>query len=126
MKRTKRLLPAPEGLRGRGLKVDFQSPMAQSQKAGETGAILTALQSAIPLINVNPGIMQNVDEDKTMRAIWENSNADPRLLRTQEDVDAARAAQAQQEQMAQQVAIAGGAAAAAKDAAAAGRDVRGG
>jgi hypothetical protein len=126
LRRTKRLPPPPESLRGITTKVDFRSPMAQSQKASETGAILTALNSSVPLINTDPNVMQNVNGDLAFRAIWEQSNADPTLLRDKREVEQQRAAAAQAEQMAQQVALAGGAAAAAKDAAAAGKDVRGG
>jgi hypothetical protein len=126
MRRNRRLSPLPEGLRRARMKVEFQSPMAQSQKASETGAILTAMQSSTPFITVNPNVMDNYDEDLAVRAIWEQSNADPTLLRPLEEVRARRQQRQQAEQAAQQVALAGGAAAAAKDAAAAGKDVRGG
>lgn len=126
MRSTRRLGEVPDGLSRARMKVDFRSPMAQSQKASEGGAVLTAIQSLIPLINADPGIMQNIDQDKTARFLWEMSNAPPDLLRDADEVAAIRQQESEAQALEQQVAIAGGAAAAAKDAAAAGRDVHGG
>ncbi len=125
MRSTRRLGEIPDGLNRARMKVDFRSPMAQSQKASEGGAVLQALQSMIPLVSVNPRVMQNVDEDKVARFLWEGANAPPDLLRGPDAVAAIRQQEAQQEQMEQQVALAGGAAAAAKDMASAGKDIRG-
>lgn len=125
MRTTRRLGEVPDGLNRARMKVDFRSPMAQSQKASEGGAVLTALQSMVPLITVDPGVMQVIDRDKTARFLWEAGNAPPDLLLSEDEVASLRQQEAQQAALEQQVAIAGGAAAAAKDAAAAGRDVRG-
>jgi hypothetical protein len=124
--RTRRLGEVPDGALRVGMKIDFTSPMAQSQKASEAGAVLDAVQTLSPFVAVNPGILQIIDDDKVGRFLWNAANADPTLLRTEEQVAAIRQREAQQQQMEQQVALAGGAAAAAKDAAAAGVDVQSG
>ncbi len=123
---TRRLGPVPDGLSRARLKIDFRSPMAQSQKASEGGAILSALQSMTPVLSVDPTSFGVVNADRVNRFLWESANAPPDLLNTEEEVAAQRAQQAQQQQLEQQVALAGAAASAAKDAAAAGRDVSGG
>ena len=97
--------------------------MAQSQKASEAGAVLDALQSMTPILNVDPSSFSVVDPDKTVRFLWGAAFADPSLLRTEEQVAQIRQRQAAAAEAEQQVALAGGAASAAKDAAAAGRDV---
>ena len=125
MRSTRRLGEVPDGLSRARLKVDFRSPMAQSQKASEGGAVLNALNNLISIAAVDPGVMQVVDSDKTARFLWETGNAPPDLLKSEDEVAAIRQQQAQAEQMEQQVALAGGAASAAKDMAAAGRDSRG-
>jgi len=122
---TRRLGEVPDGVRRIGMKVDFRSPMAQSQKASEAGAVLNAIQSMVPLINVDPSVMEIVDQDETARFLWESASASPKLLRDPEAVAAIRRQRAEAQALEQQVALAGGAASAAKDAAAAGRDVSG-
>jgi hypothetical protein len=123
---TRQLGEVPDGLQRARMKVDFRSPMAQSQKAGEGGAVLNALNNLIQIAAVDPGVMQVVDSDKTARFLWETGNAPPDLLLGEDEVTAIRQQQAQAEQMEQQVALAGGAASAAKDMASAGKDIRGG
>ena len=123
MRSTRRLGEVPDGVNRARLKIDFRSPMAQSQKATEGGAVLQAIQSMVPVINADPESFLIIDSDKTNRFLWESANAPPDLLRSVEEVSSIREQRAQQQQLEQQVALAGGAAAAAKDAAAAGRDV---
>ena len=123
---TRRLGEVPDGLRNTQMKIDFRSPMAQSQKSAESGAVQLAIQSMVPLLNVDPSTFQIIDQDETARFLWNAANASPRLLRSREDVAALRQQDAQRQALEQQVALAGGAASAAKDAAAAGRDVAGG
>ena len=122
---TRRLGPVPDGLSRARLKIDFRSPMAQSQKASEGGAVLTAIQSMTPILAVDPTSFGVVNADKVNRFLWESANAPPDLLNTEEEVAARRQQESEQQQLEQQVALAGGAAAAAKDAAAAGKDVAG-
>ncbi len=113
--RTGRLLPVPASLQGRRLRVDYTSPMAQSQKAAGSQNITQALITAAPLINANPSILLNVDDDKTFRDTWISQGADPRLLRNPALVRRLR----QQLEQQQQAAALG---ATAKDFAGAGRD----
>lgn len=113
--RTGRLLPPPPSLRGRQLRVDYSSPMVQSQKASSGQSIGQAFQAAIPLIQVDPGVLGNIDADATFRALWSNAGADPRLLRHPRDVAAQREQTAQQQQLAQAAKPARDYAAAAKD-----------
>ena len=81
------------------LAVDFRSPMAQSQKASEAGAVLNAVQSLTPFITVNPGILQNIDDDEVARFLWDSANANPKLLRDREQVAAIRQQEAQQQDL---------------------------
>lgn len=116
MYETGRLLPAPASLRGKRLKVNFTSPMAQSQRQRETQNILEALQSAALLFQADPTILLNVNMDETLRTFWRQRNADPRVLRSRFEVEAMRQQQTQQALLPQQ-------ATAVRDLAAAGKDV---
>lgn len=123
MKRTGQLRPLPESLRGRAMKIHYISPMALSQKASEAQAFLAAFNTALPLINIDPTVVQNLDPDETFRGIYERYNAPPRFLRSRAAVQQFREQQQQLEQVAQQLQAAQIAASTARDAAAGFKDV---
>ena len=106
MWRTARLAPMPRSLEGRRLSISYNSPMAASQKASESQAVIQAILSMAPIINADPTILMNMDADKTFRAIWVNMGADPTLLRDPIEVQRIKAALQQQQQLAEQAAIA--------------------
>jgi hypothetical protein len=111
-----RLSPMPDSLRSRMLKLEFTSPMAQSQSERESSNIVSAIREAAPVIAVDPGAAMNIDADLTVRAIWNNRNADPRLLRPLRQVKQIRQQEAEQAQQAQQATLVKDLAQAGKDA----------
>ncbi len=116
MFRTGKFPPVPTILRGRRFTIAYNSPMASSQKAAESQAILQALSTAQLLIQADPTIITaEVNPSLAFRAIWINSGADPKLLNTPEVAATIR------QQIAEQQQLASGASA-ARDLAAAGRD----
>lgn len=116
MFRTGRFPPVPQILRGRQFKIEYNSPMAQSQKGAESESILRALSTAQLLIQGDPAILAaEVNPALAFRAIWINSGADPKLLNTPEVAAGIRRQLAEQQQLA-------AGASAARDLAAAGRD----
>jgi hypothetical protein len=98
--------------------------MIQSQKSTETAAIQTAFQNLVPFLNADPSIMNSIDTKRLTRVVWDQSGADPTVLRSEEEVDAINQAQEEAAEQAQQVALAQGAASASKDAAAGVRDIK--
>ena len=125
MVKTGQLLPMPEALRGRALKPHYISPMALSQKASQTQSFLAAFNTALPLMNADPSVIQNLDPDETFRGIYQMFNAPPQFLRSREAVRQLRDQQRQAEQVAQQLEAAQTAASTARDAAAGFKDIAG-
>lgn len=114
MFRTNRLAPAPASMAGRTLTARFTSPMAVAQRSSESLNFLEAVRSSGPLIELDPGVLaRNVDIDEAFRKLWTNNNADPSMLRSEQEV-AARKRQEEQaleaQQQAQLAETAGGAA----------------
>lgn len=62
------LLPdAPEVLAGRELAVRYVSPVVRAQKQGEAESFGYALNYVAPLVQMNPSLMDNFDQDAIVR-----------------------------------------------------------
>jgi len=100
------LPPAPEELEGQDLKVNYISSLAQAQRAVATGSIERMTNFVGGLAGIFPDVVEKFDADQ---AVDEYANAilsPPKLVRSDDDVAAARQARQQQEQMAQQLSMA--------------------
>lgn len=67
LQRSGKLGKAPQSLQGRELKIEYISPLANNQRAPELQAILTAIGSVGPLIEMNPDLLDHVDADNLFR-----------------------------------------------------------
>lgn len=95
------ILPeVPDGMKG-GEQIDVQYKSALA-KASDYSRVTNMQQFLSVCMNLSqiPGLLDNIDIDSTVRALAENLDVPPELIRDQKDVDAIR--QAQQEQMEQQ------------------------
>jgi hypothetical protein len=111
------LPPMPDVLREAGgeYSVRYTSPLTKMQKTEKALSASRTLESVIPLIELDPGIMDNFDLDEFV-AIQHDANAAPMsLLRSPEERDALRQARAEQQQMQQMMEQAPGVAGAIKD-----------
>ena len=100
------------------LEVKYASPLAQAQKASRTAGAEQVLALTGQLAQMDPGIIDNLDLDQTLRIIADAQSAPPDMLRTAEAVQQLREQrqQAQQQQqhqaammqMAEQAQAAGG------------------
>ncbi len=98
-------------------KAEYVSPLARAQKATDGSAIVRALQSMAPLAAADPTVMDNIDGDKTARALAEAFGMPASALRDPKDVAAMREKRAQMQKAAAITQMAPGVAGAAKDAA---------
>jgi len=120
------LLDAPEGIQGRKLDVQYTSPLALSQRASESTSFLQLMNSATPLLTIDPAAMANIDSDVAIRTLAAQLNVNPLMLRTEREVKSMRQQQDEMLEAAQQAKIAKTGSEAARNAAAGLRDVRGG
>lgn len=80
------LPPMPDVLRrsGGGVKVRYTSPLTRLRRAEEGIAIMRTIEQVSPLLEVMPGILQNMDEDFVFRTLWDINGAPPKGLRAEE------------------------------------------
>lgn len=112
------LLPEmPEALKEAGgeFEIEYTSPLSKMQRAEEAASAQRVLEATLPLVQLDPSIIDNFDLDAYVR-IQSDSNAAPaRLLRDIKEVTALREQRQQNEQMQQLAAAAPGVAGAVKD-----------
>jgi len=84
------LPPAPPQLTGARLKVEYVSPLARAQKAGQAQAVLRTYEPALRLAQAAPEILDNLDHDEALRVLAEANGAPPKILKDRRMVADAR------------------------------------
>jgi len=82
MRRANLLPPAPRQLQRAGIRIEYVSPLARAQRAGEGAAIVRALESLAPLGAIKPEIYDNIDADAAARLLAQSFGVPNNLLRT--------------------------------------------
>lgn len=95
MDRARLLPPLPPSLRGRGLRIDYVSIMAQAQKAVATTAIERTLSFAGGIAGIVPTVMDGLDPDEAVREYAQLLGAPQRILVPPDVVAKTRAAREQ-------------------------------
>jgi len=108
------LPPMPEVLNGMEMKVEYISLLAQAQQAVAASTIERTLSFAGNLSGVFPEIVDIVDADHALREYSEILGNDPKIILSQDIVDAKRQARQEEAQQQQQMAQVGQAAQSAK------------
>lgn len=81
LERRGELPPAPPVLSRGRLKVDYVSPMARAQRAGEAQAVLRTLEALMPLAQLDPQVGQAVDAEAALRVVAEAMGLPAKVLR---------------------------------------------
>jgi len=84
------------------IDVEYESPLTKAQRTGDLVSIDRAFQSARTFIELNPQVTDNLDDDASVRHIFDISGVPTNLMRPVDDVAQKRAArdQAAQQQQA--------------------------
>jgi len=93
------VLPAmPEVLREAGgdVEIEYVSPLNRAQRAEEGVAILRTLEAVAPLAQIDPSVMMIFKPEEIARELSEINGVPAKILRSQEEVEEMKAAQAQQ------------------------------
>lgn len=101
MQEAEILPPPPPELDGTAIKVEYISALAQAQKAVGVAPIERTIGFVATIEQIRPGAMDNIDTDEAIREFANQVGPPPQILRSKQDVDAKRkadaeAAQAQQ------------------------------
>lgn len=57
----------PEAIQGQEIKVEYVSPVAKTQRIGEARAIAQLYEIALPMLQANPQLADNLDDDAAFR-----------------------------------------------------------
>jgi hypothetical protein len=118
------LIPVPpEELQGRKVQVDYVSPLARAQMAGEAQAVVRLYQSVQDLAGIDPTVLDNIDHDQALNMLAKGWAVPAPVMRGREAVAEIRETRAQNAQMMQMVEAGQMAASAVKNVAQGSREV---
>lgn len=89
-----------ESLRGGNLSIKYNSMISRAQETGDAENLTRAFQMIAPIIESKPQVLDNIDEDQTLKIMFNKLGVNPEFLRSSQKVKQMRQArmQAQREQ----------------------------
>jgi len=100
----------PDFLAGQPIKIEYVSPVARAQKQGDAQAIMESFNAALQMAQADPDVMDNVDLDEGIRAIYAANGTPVEAMRSRDGViqiRRAKAEEAERQQMQQTLMQAG-------------------
>lgn len=107
------MLPKPPlELQGQKVQVDYVSPLAKAQMAGEAQAVVRLYQSIEGIAGINPAVLDAIDHDEAVNMLAKGWAVPAPVMRGRKEIEAIREERAEMERAAQmaQMAQMGGAA----------------
>jgi len=104
LSRAGRLPAPPEIIAEQPLKIEYVSPLARAQKQMDLQGLMRTIELAGPIAGVDPEAAQVIKGADTVRYIAELNGVPPRLMKSDEDLQAERDAQARMMQAQQAMA----------------------
>jgi len=102
MARNGVLPPAPQGIQGQNIDIEYVSMLATAQLAAATSGIERTLQLAGGIVGVEPTIMDNINLDFAIEKYSTLMNNDPRMIRSPEELQGIRQQRQKQQQLQEQ------------------------
>ena len=90
MMRGGHLPPPPEQAMGQEYEIEYISPLARAQKAGQGNAFQEALAFIFPLAQAQPEILDNLDSDEVFEYVFDLYGCPTRLTVPPKERDQAR------------------------------------
>jgi hypothetical protein len=117
LERNGQLPEMPEALVeiGGSFVIEYDSPLTRMQQSEEVGGIMRTLESALPLMQLDPQIADNFDFDAMTRILARSNGAPTAIMKSLELVSEIRTQRAEQENAQAQAAMLEPASAAAKN-----------
>jgi len=98
MQRRSSLEPPPEDLANAELSIDYVSPVARAQKSQQVFNFYRFLEQMMPLANIKPEILDNINGDETFRWAHATLDAPTQTLVDKETMEQTRQQRAQQQE----------------------------
>ena len=90
MMRKKKFPEPPEALQGQDFEFNFTSQIVRAQKLNQSQNLLRAIESAGPLIEADPSVLDNINSDEALRHIIKLHGLPQQFLRSQEEIEGLR------------------------------------
>lgn len=100
------LPPAPQGVEGAKIDIEYVSILSVSQAAASTSGIERLFGMAGNLVGIDPAVMDNIDVDFALDKYSSLLNNDPRIIRSPDQLQAIRQQRAAQQEQQQRAAMA--------------------
>lgn len=90
--------PMPQKLRqhiertGKGLRIEYQSPLTRAARAEEAVAILRAFETLAPIAQIDPNVYQAFDTEEVARIVSDVNGVPARAMKSKERIAAERSA----------------------------------
>jgi hypothetical protein len=110
MQRQQMIPRQPPELNGAELDVEYEGPLARSQKITRLAGMDEFTRVTMPMIQQNPTVADNLDSDRAFRDLAEVAGLPADYLRDEDDVAAKRQQRAQQQEVMNKMQVAQGAA----------------
>jgi hypothetical protein len=88
----------PEILQQTRFKVKYISPLERAQRASEANSIVSFVNSIVPLSQVDPSVLDNLDFDEIVRELHDIQSVPSLILKDPREVNRERQAREQQQQ----------------------------
>jgi hypothetical protein len=108
MLRRGAFLPPPPELNGADLDIEYEGPLARSQKSSRLAALEQATALLAPMMadpEVNAIVKENLDLDEVVRDVYATAGAPSQWMRSTEVRDAKRQQRQEQEQQQRELAM---------------------
>ena len=99
--RADQLPPAPEEIQGSSMTIEYVSPLARAQMAGEAQAVARLYQSLGMIAQVDPSVLDNVDHDEAVQVLGRGWAVPAKIMRGSDKVKELRDQRQQMQQMQQ-------------------------
>ena len=110
MDRQQQLPRPPDELRGAELDIEYEGPLARSQKITRLAGMDEFTRVTVPMVQRNPAVADNLNDDNAFRDLAEVAGLPADYLRDEDEVAATRQKRAQQQEVMNKMQVAQGAA----------------
>lgn len=86
-----------------GLDIEYTAPLARTQRGNEPIALQRTLEAFLPLVQIDPAIMDNINLDRSMKQVAEILGVPMNMMNTEEEKQHIRQQRQQQMEQAQQM-----------------------
>jgi hypothetical protein len=105
LQRADQLPPPPEEIQGTAMTIEYVSPLARAQMAGEAQAVQRLYQGLGMIAQIDPSVLDNVDHDQAVQILGRGWAVPAKLMRGADQIKELRAKRQQQQALQQSLQV---------------------